>query len=158
MKIRIETLPPVRVAYLRMKGMGPATAELFGKLDSWYNSIKTLHKHPQYVWGLYWLPESSPVPEQACSDACVMVPNDFELSDSSEIQFQTIEGGKYIITTVTAHKDNHDAFEKLWQQSYAEFQNSGVDFRNGPCLEVYYNNPLKHPYDNWVLDMCCPIK
>lgn len=148
MKIKTETLPSYRIAYMRRVGAySQANHELMEKLKRWARDKKLLGSAPVLAIAQDH-PETTP-PEQCRFDACIVINDDFQVDDA--VQEGRTYGGKYLILEVE-HTAKH--IQEAYAQLFNVLQLHRYEIDNKPIIERYSGDVLDTPY----CEICVPIK
>jgi AraC family transcriptional regulator len=151
--IRIETLPPRRVAFLRHIGPYQSVGPTFQKLMA-FAGRHGLFGPKTMVLGICWDdPEMTP-PEKIRYDCGVTVGEGF--AADGEVGVQTIEGGEFAIAT---HRGPYEKLGEAWRWVCKTWlPASGREPRDAPPFEVYRNSPMDTTPENLITDICVPLK
>lgn len=85
---------------------------------------------------------------------CITVPEDTPVE--GEIGKMTIAGGKYAVARFEIASDEYsDAWDAVFGGWMPE---SGYQPDDGPCYELYLNNPEEHPERKCIVEICVPVK
>jgi len=148
MTIKVETIPPYRIAYMRQVGpYGPANKEVMEKLKKWAKE-KDLLKSSTLLAISQDNPKTT-LPENCRFDACIVIPNDYQMNDS--ICVSQLSGGEYIIYEV---KHTAEAIQKAYANILPVLQSHGYQLDNKPILERYTSDMLNKHY----CEICVPVK
>ena len=156
--VEVKELPEMHVAYVRhigpYKGDTELFARLFGKLMAWAGPRGLLRFPETKVLGVYHDDPEITDEEKLRTDACITVPEDTRVE--GEIGKTTIAAGKYAV----AHFEiKTDQYEDAWKAVYGGWlPESGYQPDDGPCYEVYHNDPKEHPEGKQIVDICVPVK
>ena len=73
-----------------------------------------------------------------------------------EIGKAKIPAGKYAV----AHFEiTPDQYQDAWNAVYGGWlPESGYQPEDGPCYELYLNDPKEHPEGKHIVDICVPVK
>lgn len=149
MKLKVETLPNYRIAYMRRIGQyGPANMEVMEKLKKWATEKNLLETAI-----LLAIPQDNPettVPEDCRFDACIVISKDYQLDDS--ICEGELSGGKYLIYEV---KHTADEIQKAYTDIFHTLTNNNeYEIENKPILERYTAEMINSSY----CEICVPVK
>ena len=68
-----------------------------------------------------------------------------------------ISGGKYAMARFELSDSSE--YEKAWDTVFGVWlPDSGFQPADGPCYELYHNDPKEHPEHKHVVDICLPVK
>jgi AraC family transcriptional regulator len=156
--VEVKEMPDIHVAYIRHIGPYKGNEELFEKL---FTQLSTW-AGPR---GLINLPESKFIsiyhdtPEitdenRLRTDVCITVPADTKVD--GEVGKAIIPSGKYAI----AHFEiTPDQYQDAWNTIFCGWlPESGYQPADGPCYEVYLNDPKQDPEHKHIVDICVPVK
>ncbi len=148
MKIKVETLPNYRIAYVRRVGSyGSANIEVMEKLKKWAKE-KNLFESSI----IFAVPQDNPettLPENCRYDACIVLSNDYQMDDS--IYEGEISGGKYLVYEI---KHTAEDIQKAYAEIFTAVQSTGYQIDNKPILERYTYDMVNNHY----CEICVPIK
>ncbi len=153
MDVRIETLKPMRVAFMRHTGPYADCGPTWEALCGWAGR-HGLFGPDTVILGLsHDDPEVTPA-EKIRYDACITVGDNVEAE--GDVGIQEIGGVECAVTT---HKG---PYEKL-ADSYARFcgewlAQSGREMVVGPSIEIYRNNPEDTPPEELLTEIYLPLK
>ena len=153
MEVRIDTLEPMRVAFVRHVGPYHEVNVAWDRLCMQLGKDGLLGPGTKFIGICYDDPEVTP-PEKVRYDACVTVDSDFAAAD--DIGVQTIGGGEYAVTT-------HIGPYELLGQTYAKLlgqwlPRSGRELRSEPSLEFYLNTPESTDPEDLITDIYAPLE
>ena len=148
MKMRVETLPNYRLAYVRKVGpYGNGNMEAMEQLKDW--AARNNLMSSALIFGI---PQDNPtitLPENCRYDACVVITNDFKL-DVGSIAETEFSGGKYAVFLV---KHTEDAIQQAWIDIFTSIENSNYQMDNKPIIERYTADMISHDY----CELCVPL-
>lgn len=154
MKVTIDTLPPLRVAYLRHVGAygDPAIGALWQRFAAWCTAQGLAGRA---CWGVTRDAPDITVPEQCRYDCAVEVDEGFR--PSGPIAVQTVPGGLYACTDFTGPASRiHDAWMVLcgdW------LPGSGWQSDDRPSLEAYGTGLSVDPVTGaFSCRLCFPVR
>lgn len=153
MVITIETIAPIRVAFVRHTGPYSECGKAWDKLCSYLGKEGLLGPGTRFFGVSYDDPESVPA-DKVRYDACVEVDESFVPSDG--IGVQTIAGGDY------ARLTHIGPYEKL-SQSYGLILGQWLPrqdrlLRNAPSIELYLNSPDSTNPEDLITDIHVPLE
>jgi len=152
MKVQVEQLKPMRVAYLRHIGPYNAVSSTWDRLLTVMGKDGYLGGSPMMLGICHDDPEVTP-PSKIRYDACITVDDDFQPVDN--IQVQVVAGGEYARTTHTGPYSN---LGKTYMEFLGQWlPRSGRELRNAPCFEVYLNDPQSTPPEELLTDIYAPL-
>jgi len=154
----VKDIPELHVAYIRHIGPYKGNQELFGrlfsKLMSWAGPRGLLRFPETKIMTIYHDNPDITDENRLRTDACITVPQDAQVE--GEIGKTEIPAGKYAV----AHFEiTPDQYQDAWNAVYGGWlPNSGYQPEDGPCYELYLNDPKQHPEGKHVVDICVPVK
>jgi len=146
---KIEATPGLAVVH---KGPYPNIGSAFEKL---FMSLSTegLMDKVQGICGLYGDDPDTVAAEDLTSYACAMVK---EGVTSSSLEPVTIGGGTY---AVLKHKGDYTTIKPAYEWLFGTWlPQSGVEVRDGPCIEISLNSPAEVAPSELLTDICLPIE
>ena len=156
--VKVKDMPEIHVAYVRhigpYKGDQELFARLFNKLMAWAGPRGLLRFPETKVMAVYYDNPDIGDESKLRTDACITVPEDTQ--PEGEIGKTTIPAGKYAI----AHFEiTVDQYQDAWNAVYGGWlPESGYQPEDGPCYELYLNDPKEHPEGKHIVDICVPVK
>jgi AraC family transcriptional regulator len=153
MEVRIETLAPVKVAYVRHVGPFDTTGGAWQRLFSWAGPRGLLG--PQMKLLTVWLddPEVTP-PEKLRGDVCITVSGD--VVPEGEIGVREVAGGEYAVAT---HRGPYEQLGETYAHLCAQWApRNGRELRDEPGFEVYLNNPQTTRPEDLLTDVYVPLE
>jgi len=156
--VEVKDMPELYVAYIRHIGPYKGDQELFGKLFNklmaWAGPRSLLRFPETKVMTIYYDNPDITDESRLRTDACITVPEDTQVE--GEIGKNKIPAGKYAV----AHFEiTPDQYQDAWNAVYGGWlPESGYQPEDGPCYELYLNDPKEHPEGKHVVDICIPVK
>ncbi|MCX6356826.1 MAG: AraC family transcriptional regulator [Candidatus Aureabacteria bacterium] len=152
MKVRIEKVKPMRVAFMRHVGPYAECGETWSKFCAWAGA-KGLFRHGMKVLGIsHDDPEVTPV-DKLRYDACITVDESFQ--PEGEVGVQEIRGGEYAVAT---HKGPYEKLIETYGALFGEWApSSGRIVSSAPCFELYLNDPEKTAPKDLLTDVYVPL-
>ena len=156
--VEVKDMPEMHVAYVRhigpYKGDQALFARLFNKLMAWAGPRGLLRFPETKVLTVYYDNPDITDERKLRTDACITMPEDTQAE--GEIGKTTIPAGKYAI----AHFEiTPDQYQDAWNAVYGGWlPESGYQPEDGPCYELYLNDPEEHPEGKHIVDICMPVK
>jgi len=156
--VEVKDMPELHVAYIRHIGHYKGDSELFGrlfeKLMKWVGPRGLLRFPETSMLALYYDDMEITDEDKLRMDVCITVPEDTVVD--GEIGKAMVHGGKYAV----AHFElAADEYEDAWNAVFGGWlPESGYQPDDGPCYELYYNNPDEHPEGKHIVDICVPVK
>jgi AraC family transcriptional regulator len=157
-KVEVKQMPEMHVAYVRHIGPYEGDSELFGrlfgKLFQWAGPRGLLRFPETKLLSVYHDNPEITEADKRRTDVCMTVPEDTKVE--GEIGKTTIAGGKY---AVARFEVTVDRYGDAWNAVFGGWlPQSGYQPVDGPCFEVYHNDPEKHPEHKHIFDICVPVK
>jgi len=156
--VEVKDMPELHVAYIRHIGPYQGDQELFGrlfnKLMAWAGPRGLLRFPETKVMTIYHDNPDITEESRLRTDACITVPQDTQVE--GEIGKANIAAGKYAV----AHFEiTPDQYQDAWNAVYGGWlPESGYQPEDGPCYELYLNDPKQHPEGKHIIDICIPVK
>jgi AraC family transcriptional regulator len=156
--VEVREMPEIHVAYIRHIGPYKGDAELFRKLFEkllkWAGPRGLLQFPETRMLTLYYDDLNITDESKLRMDVCITVPPDTPVD--GEIGKTTIRAGKYAF----AHFEiGVNEYEDAWNAVFGGWlPESGYQPEDGPCYELYHNNPEEHPEHKQIVDICVPVK
>ena len=156
--VEVKDMPELHVAYIRHIGPYKGDQELFGrlfnKLMAWAGPRGLLRFPETHVMTMYHDNPDITDESRLRTDACITVPEDTQVE--GEIGKAKIPAGKY---AVGHFEITPDQYQDAWNTVYGGWlPESGYQPEDGPCYELYLNDPKQHPDGKHVVDICVPVK
>jgi AraC family transcriptional regulator len=153
MNVKIKRLEPRKVAFIRHTGPYDKCGETWAKLCKWAGPRRLIGFTTKFLGLCYDDPEVTPA-EKIRYDACITIKKDIQ--GEGETGIAEIPGGDYAITV---HKG---PLEKLGE-TYAELcgkwlPQSGREYKNRPCVEIYLTNPQRTRPDKMKTEIQLPLE
>lgn len=156
--VEVRQLPEMHVAYVRHIGPYKGNAELFGgliqRLMTWAGPRGLVGTPQAQLLAVYH--DDPEVTEEAKlrTSMCLTVPKDTEVD--GEVGQMTLAAGQYAVGHFELAQDE---YEQAWNALYGGWlPDSGFQPDDGPCYEVYKNDPKQHPEGKCLIDICIPVK
>ena len=155
MDVRIETLAPMKVAFLRH--VGPYEDEGMGrtwrKLEAWAKQHGLLGPRAKLLGVSHDNPHVTP-PDKLRYDACIAADRPFR--PEGEIGVQEIPGGEY---AVVAHKGPYEKLPDTYAWLYGDWlPRSGREPAESPGFQHYHNTPAVTAPEDLVTDIYVPLR
>jgi AraC family transcriptional regulator len=155
--VRIETIEPMPVAYVRH--IGPYAGDsalfgrLFGRLSQWVGARGLFGPGTKLLTIYHDNPEVTE-PEKLRISVCATVPPG--TSPEGDVGVMTIEGGKY---AVASFELSPSEFGAAWQWFMATwFPSSGFQPDDRMCFELSLNDPRQHPQGKFLVEYWEPVR
>jgi AraC family transcriptional regulator len=153
MKVKIITLEPTMVVFVRHTGPYPECGIAWDKLMTWAGPRGFLGPGARFLGVCHDDPEVTP-PEKVRFDACITVEED--IRGDGEIGTQMIAGGDYAMTT---HIGPYDKLGQTYAALYGHWlPRSGYDLRSSPGFEEYLNDPGGTAPEDLITDIYIPLQ
>jgi AraC family transcriptional regulator len=155
MNVRIETVAPMKVAFLRCVGPydGDGIAQTWQKLMSWAGRQGLFGPGVKCLGISHDNPHVTP-PDKLRYDACIAT--DRPIRPEGEIGVQEIHGGEY---AVVRHKGPYEKLPETYGRLYGEWlPHSGREPAESPGYEHYLNSPQNRAPDDLATDVYVPLK
>jgi AraC family transcriptional regulator len=157
LNVAVKDLPETPVAYVRhigpYQGDGALFEKLIGKLCSWAGPRGLLNGKAQMLAVYHDNPEITDGDKLRLS-MCLTVPEGTKVD--GEIGTMKLQGGKYAVASFELAEDEYQA---AWDALYGDWMpESGYQPDDGPCFELYKNDPATHPQGKCLVDICVPVK
>lgn len=156
-KIEVKNVPEMNVAYLRHIGPYAGDEALFerliGRLYSWA-SPRGLVGPDSRLMSIYQ--DDPDVTDEANLrlDVALTVPPG--TAPGGEIGTRTIPAATYAVGHFELQSDQ---YTEAWQMMMGQWlPESGYQPSDGPCLEIYLNDPGAHPEGKHIVELYVPVK
>ena len=155
--VRVETIAPFTVAYVRHVGpyAGDAMlfAGLFGRLGTWAGPRRLIGPNTRWLSVYHDNPEITEQDKLRLS-VCLSVPSG--TAATGEVNTMEIAGGAYAMAHFEIDAAEYGA---AWDWAYGEWlPASGYQPDDRPCLENYLNHPDQHPAKKHIVEIWIPVK
>lgn len=151
-EVRVETIEPMTVAYVRHVGPYAGNAalfgELFGKLCGWAGPRGLLGPQAKMLTIYHDNPEVTEESKLRIS-VCVTVPPGTQ--GSGEVGVMELPGGKYVAARFELSSDEFGAAWSWLMGTW--FPSSGYQPDDRPCFEVCLNDPQSHPEKKHIVEL-----
>jgi AraC family transcriptional regulator len=156
-QVGVQNLPELQVAYVRHTGPYAGDAKLFerlfGRLSRWAEPRGLIRPDALFLTLYHDSPELTEPGKQRIS-VCLSVPKGTPVE--SEIGTMPVHGGRYAIGRFELRADEYGG---AWNYMAAVWMpDSGYQFDDFPCMEIYRNDPGEHPEHKHIVDICIPVK
>ncbi len=153
MKVSIENVEPIRVAFMRHVGPYDQVGETWGAICTRLGSMGLMGAGVRMLGVCHDDPDVTPS-GKVRYDACISVDDDFR--PVGEIGVQVVEGGDYAVTT---HQGPYDRLSESYAKLCGEWlPRSGRTMRSLPCFEVYVNDPEGTEPSELLTDIYLPLE
>lgn len=155
MNILIKELPASEVASFRHVGHYLETHHAWHKMMAWAIPNGLVPPQQDFI-GVSWDNPEDVAEDAFRYDVCVTLPEGFDKTPHTDIQFQTLPGGLYALYSFYGCAEE---FIKAFKYMYGEWiPASEYDADDRPPLEVSMNNPAEDPEGKLKIDLYIPIK
>ena len=157
-EVEVKDLPDLHVAYVRHVGPYAGDAalfkQLFGRLFTWAGPRGLIRFPETRLLSVYHdSPETTDEGKRRL-DVCMTVPPGTPVD--GEIGKRTIPAGKYAVARFEIAPDQ---YRDAWNAVFAGWlPESGYQPSDGPCFEMYLNDPEQHPEGKHVVEICVPVR
>ncbi len=156
-EVEVKELPDLHVAYVRHVGPYQGDSELFErlfqKLFKWAGPRGLLRFPQTKLLSIYHDTPGITDPDKLRLDVCISVPEDTQVE--GEIGKTVIPAGRYAMARFEISPDRYgDAWNAVFGGWLPE---SGYQPADGPCFELYLNDPKQHPEGKHIFDICVPV-
>lgn len=149
MEMKIESLPPQRIVYVRQIGpYGPANIQAMSKLKQWAMEHQRLNESAILLGIPLDNPEKT-LPEHCRYDACLVV-SDGENVDHPFSE-RKIEGGNYVVCKI---KHTQEAVQEAWENIIPFVKNNGYEVATQPIIERYKGDMIMAE----LCEICVPVQ
>ncbi len=150
MKLTIENIPQLRIAYFRQIGpYGSGNVQTMEKLKAWARS-NDLFSDNSVILGIARDDPETTMPENCRYDTCIVVADEISLREG-EIGEGIISGGKYAVFQID---HTAEAVQKAWAEIFPELFGQGIQFDGSrPILERYRVQMV----NNHSCEICVPV-
>ena len=152
-EVKVKTIEPMRVAFVRHVGPYHEVGATWDKLCAWAGPRGLFGPHTVMLGVCHDDPEVTPA-DKIRYDACLSV--NASVQGEGEVGIQEIEGGEYAVAT------HHGPYEKLsesWGQLCGQWlPSSGYEPRSAPGFELYRNSPHNTAPEDLVTDLHLPLQ
>ena len=155
--VEVRELPEMHVAYVRHVGPYAGDTELFGRLFgrlmSWAGPRGLIGPNARML-SVYHDDPSVTDESKLRTDCCITVQSDTRVD--GEVGKATLPAGKYAVGHFEIAQDRYG---EAWHTLMAGWlPESGFQPADGPCYELYLNDPKQHPQGKCVVDIHVPVK
>lgn len=153
--VKLVMLEPVRVAALPHRGSYNSIGDSFQKLTAWAVG-RNLMSVTTRMYGIYYDdPDSMPLADLK-SDACISVPEAFELTETDQAVHitQTSAGRCARMVFTGPYAELHTAYAWLY---HVWLPHSGHEPGTQPPIEEYLNDPRSNPPSAWQTAISIPL-
>ena len=149
---RIETLEPLRVAFIRHVGPYEEVRPVFDRLAVWA-AARASRIEPLFLGLAHDNPNITPA-AQLRFDCCVEV--SANVRGEGDVGVTEIGGGEY---ATAVHRGPFDRLAETYAWLALEFmQREGRSMRMSPCIEIYLTPPEQTPPDELITEVLVPVR
>ena len=150
MEMKIETLPPYTIAFIRHTGpYGAGNAQTMDGLKGWAKSNHLLDDDA-IILGIARDDPAATEPEICRYDACLVITGDIPIRDVN-VQPSSIAGGKYTVFTIP---HTPEAIQEVWADIFPELHRLGYQLDDTrPIIERYAARRV----NAHLCEICVPI-
>jgi AraC family transcriptional regulator len=153
MNVRIKTVEPMRVAFVRHVGPYNEVNAAWDKLVPLLGKEGLIGGDSLFIGICHDDPEVTP-PEKIRYDACVTVDESF--APTGDLGVQTISGGEYAMTT---HRGPYQKLGATYTRLLGQWlPRSGRELSSSPCFEIYLNDPESTEPGELLTDIYVPLQ
>lgn len=156
MEMKIETIPPYKVAYIRQIGpYGSGNVQTMQKLKTWARTNGLLHDDSIILGIAHDNPETTK-PENCRYDTCLVISDDdcasHKAAGNEDVSLGNIAGGRYSVFMIT---HTAEAVQQAWLEIFPEIARHGYQFdETRTVLERYAAKIVNSHY----CEICVPVK
>lgn len=153
MEIKIETMEPIRAAFVRHTGPYAECGSTWERLCTVLGAKGRLGPGSRMFGLCYDDPEVTP-PDKIRYDASVVVDDTF--AAEGDVGVQTVPGGRFAVTT---HLGPYEKLNETYARIMGEWlPRSGETLRAAPSIEFYRNDPGSTKPEDLVTDIYTPLE
>ena len=153
MDVKLETIEPMRVIFMRHLGPYDQVGDTWNSLFSWAVPRGLVGPATVALGVVYDDPDVTP-PERLRCDTCIIVERLVE--PEGAVALQQIGGGAY---AVTRHVGPYSEFPRTYARLFGEWlPRSGREARSAPALEFYRNAPMNTAPEDLITDIYIPLE
>ncbi len=151
MDMKIEAIPPYRIAYIRHTGpYGTGNVQTMEKLKKWARSNNLLHDNSIILGIAHDNPETTK-PENCRYDVCLVISDD-SCAGNEDVSLGNIVGGSHAVFKI---RHTAEAVQQAWLEIFPELSKQGYQFDiTRPVLERY----IVEMVNNCYCEICVPLK
>lgn len=155
--VKIKTLPPCRVAYIRTVGAAysyEAVKPAIYHIIQWALPRALIHEGT-YLRGIAWNnPDLTPA-DKLIYDVCIEVPKNVKAD--RWVSVQTLPGGEHAayrsLAEVRQHENQNEFMRLFYWLFFSEYRAEAP-----PYLNTYFNMAENHPKGLADIELCIPVK
>jgi AraC family transcriptional regulator len=157
-KVEVKQMPEMSLIYVRHIGPYQGDSKLFeglfNKLMTWAGPRGLLRFPETKSLCVYHDDPQITDKDKLRTDACITADADTEVD--GDVGKLILAGGKY---AVARFEVKGEEFQQAWDAVCGGWlPESGYQPEDGPCYEVYHNDPKQHPEGKCIVDICVPVK
>jgi AraC family transcriptional regulator len=156
--VEVKNLEELNVAYVRhigpYKGDGKLFENLFNKLLTWAGPRGLINFPESKLISVYHDDPEITEDSKLRTSICLSVPEGTAVD--GEVGNMKVPGGKFAV----GHFElSTDEYEEAWKHMVVDWlPESGYQFDDRVCYELYLNDPKTHPEGKCITDICIPIR
>jgi AraC family transcriptional regulator len=152
MEVRTESVPVMRVAFMRHTGPYKEVGETWAKLMAWAGAHGLVGKDTKILGITHDDPEVTP-PDKVRYDACVVVDDHFR--PEGDVGVQEVGGGEYAVAT---HRGPHRMVGETFARLCGEWlPASGRELGSAPPFVTPRNSPTETAAEHLLTDVYMPL-
>lgn len=152
--IEIKEMPEMNLVYVRHVGEFHLIGKAYEKLMKWAGPRGLLNKPDVKTVTVYHDDPNVTEMEKVRQSASLLVDDD-KVKTEGEVGKMKLPGGKYV---VGRFEINVMQFEEAWNSVCLWLAESGYQPADGYPYELYHKEPEDPMKDNFILDICIPVK
>jgi len=150
MEMKIETIPPYKIAYIRHIGpYGTGNVQTMQKLKKWAKANKLLNDNSIILGIAHDNPETTK-PENCRYDTCLVI-SDNDCAGNEDVCLGSIVGGRYSVFKI---RHTAKAVQQAWLTIFPELLKQGCQFDDTRTVLERYAVEM---VDNNYCEICAPI-
>ena len=152
MDVRIESVPVMRVAFLRHLGPYRQVGQTWGRLMSWAGPRGLLGPSARFLGIAHDDPAVTP-PDKLRYDACIVVDPHFR--PEGDVGVEEVGGGAYAVTT---HRGPYERLTETYARLCGEWLPAhGREPRHAPSFTIHRNFPDTTAPEDLLTDIYMPV-
>jgi AraC family transcriptional regulator len=157
-EVEVRDIPEFHIAYVRHVGPYAGDSALFGRLFEmlmkWAGPRGLLNFPETQMLTVYHDDPNITDPNKLRISVGISVPEGTPVE--GEVGKMKIPGGRYAVARFEIVQED---YTDAWNAVYGGwFPESGYQPADGPCYELYLNNPEEHPEKKHIFDIVVPVK
>jgi len=166
MEMKIETIPPYKIAYIRHIGpYGTGNVQTMQKLKKWAKTNKLLNNNSIILGIAHDNPETTK-PENCRYDTCLVISDNdcagndcacneaagIKAAGNEDVSVGNIVGGRYSVFKIS---HTEEGVQQAWLEIFPELEKQGYQFDETRAVLERYTVEM---VDNNYCEICVPIK